>query len=73
MAVLDAQPRSATATAAERTEVLRIASEDFYDSLHEQAEIAEGIIRMLSARLREANEALERERGSHVPAAEEKS
>jgi ATP/ADP translocase/HEAT repeat protein len=73
MAVLDAQPRSATATAAERTEVLRIGSEDFYDSLHEQAEIAEGIIRMLSARLREANEALERERGSHVPAAEEKS
>jgi len=66
MAVLDAQPRSATAVAAERTEALRIGSEAFYDALHEQVEIAEGIIRTLSARLREANEALEVERASRV-------
>jgi ATP/ADP translocase/HEAT repeat protein len=68
MAVLDAQPRSATAVAAERTEALRIGSDAFYDSLHEQVEIAEGIIRTLSARLREANEALEAERASRPPA-----
>lgn len=59
MAVLDAGPRSATAVAATSTQALRIGSEAFYDVLHEQVEIAEGIIRVLSARLREANEALE--------------
>jgi HEAT repeat protein len=68
MAVLDAQPRSATAVAAQRAECLRIGSEAFYDALHEQVEIAEGIIRILSARLREANELLEAERASR-PAA----
>ncbi|MFO0694799.1 MAG: Npt1/Npt2 family nucleotide transporter [Polyangiales bacterium] len=56
MAVLDASPRSATAVAVEPTEVLRIGSEEFYEVLHEQVEIAEGVIRMLSRRLREANQ-----------------
>jgi len=55
MSVLDAEPRSATVTATEPTEVLAIGSEEFYEILHEQVEIAEGVIRMLSARLREAN------------------
>jgi len=55
MAVLDSSPRSATATAVEETEVLRIGSEEFYEVLHEQVEIAEGIIRLLSARLRDAD------------------
>lgn len=67
MAVLDAQPRSATAVAAQHAECLRIGSDAFYDALHEQVEIAEGIIRTLSARLREANEALEAERASRPP------
>ncbi|MBI4954463.1 MAG: HEAT repeat domain-containing protein [Myxococcales bacterium] len=57
MAVLDEAPRSATARAAEEVEVLRIGSEAFYEVLHEHAEIAEGVIRMLSQRLRETNEA----------------
>jgi len=35
--------------------VLRIGSEEFYEMLHEQVEIAEGVIRMLSNRLREAD------------------
>lgn len=56
MAVLDEAPRSASATALESTEVLRIGSEEFYEVLREQSEIAEGVIRMLSRRLREANE-----------------
>lgn len=59
MGVLDAQPRSADAVCEGHTEVLRIGSEEFYDALHEQVEIAEGVIRMLSRRLREANQNLE--------------
>ncbi len=53
MSVLDRAPRSATATAVSETEVLRIGSEEFYEILHQQVEIAEGVIRMLSARLRD--------------------
>jgi len=55
MAVLDEVPRSATAEAVEETELLRIGSEEFYEMLHEQVEIAEGVIRMLTHRLREAD------------------
>jgi CRP-like cAMP-binding protein len=51
-------PRSATATALEDTEVLWVASEEFYEILHEQVEIAEGVIRILTARLRSATEKL---------------
>ncbi len=60
MAVLDEVPRSATATAAEETEVLRIGSEEFYEILHEQVEIAEGVIRMLTRRIREADAAIQK-------------
>jgi ATP/ADP translocase/HEAT repeat protein len=60
MAVLDEVPRSATATAADDTEVLRIGSEEFYEILHEQVEIAEGVIRMLTRRLRDADAAIQR-------------
>ena len=52
MSVLDSEPRSANVTAAEETEVLRIGSDAFYETLHEQAEIAEGVIRMLCRRVR---------------------
>ncbi|MEZ4340219.1 MAG: cyclic nucleotide-binding domain-containing protein [Sandaracinaceae bacterium] len=55
MAVLDAEPRSATVVAEEPTECLAIASDDFYDVLREQSEIAEGVIRVLTARLRQAD------------------
>ncbi len=64
MAVLDEVPRSATASAADETEVLRIGSEEFYEILHEQVEIAEGVIRMLTRRLREADAAIQRLRAS---------
>jgi ATP/ADP translocase/HEAT repeat protein len=53
MSVLDAGPRTATCTAATDTEVLAVTSEEFYEILYEQAEIAEGVIRMLVKRLRE--------------------
>jgi CRP-like cAMP-binding protein len=55
MAVLDEVPRSASAEALEELELLRIGSDEFYEMLHEQVEIAEGIIRMLTKRLREAD------------------
>ena len=57
MAVLDKVPRSAGAVAQEECEVLRIGSPEFYEILHEQVEIAEGVIRMLTQRLREATSA----------------
>jgi CRP-like cAMP-binding protein len=56
MAVLDAGPRSATVVADEQTEVLRIGSEEFYEVLQEQVELAEGVIRVLTQRLRGAAE-----------------
>lgn len=59
MAVLDASPRSATVIAADETVALSIGSEEFYEILHEQVEIAEGVIRTLTRRLREANAARE--------------
>lgn len=67
MAVLDEAPRSAAATALEATTLLRIGSDEFYEVLREQSEIAEGVIRMLSRRLREANETrAQGERSSEV-------
>ncbi len=68
MAVLDEVPRSATAVTEEETEVLAIGSEEFYEMLHEQVEIAEGIIRMLTHRLREADAAIEQLRRPDAPA-----
>lgn len=63
MSVLDAVPRSADAVATVETEVLRISSEAFYDILHEQTEIAEGVIRILTRRLRDSEE---KRAGGHV-------
>ena len=60
MAVLDEVPRSGTASAEEDTEVLRIGSEEFYEILHEQVEIAEGVIRVLTRRLREADATIQK-------------
>ncbi|HEY2805737.1 MAG TPA: HEAT repeat domain-containing protein [Gemmatimonadales bacterium] len=53
MAVLDSEPRSATVRATSEAEALRIGSEEFYEILHEQIDIAEGVIRMLSRRIRQ--------------------
>lgn len=55
LSVLDAEPRSATVKALEPTELLAIGSDEFYEVLREQGELAEGIIRLLTTRLREAN------------------
>jgi CRP/FNR family cyclic AMP-dependent transcriptional regulator len=64
MAVLDEVPRTTTAVALEEVEALRIGSEEFYEILHEQVEIAEGVIRMLTRRLRAADATIQRLRRS---------
>jgi CRP-like cAMP-binding protein len=52
MALLEGEPRSATATAVGECTCLRIQQEDFQDILAEKSEIAQGIIKVLSRRLR---------------------
>ena len=52
MSLLDMEPRSATVTVVEDVTLLRIEREDFNDILAEKAEIAQGIIKVLSQRLR---------------------
>lgn len=56
MAILDRASRSATVTAAEPLVVLKIERDSFYELLAQKREIALGIIRILVARLRGANE-----------------
>lgn len=52
MAILDSEPRSASVTAVTPVTALKIEREDFYDIMAERAEIAQGVIRILTQRLR---------------------
>lgn len=54
MAILDAAPRSATVTALIDVALLKIAREDFQEIMGDKHAIAQGIIKVLSRRLREA-------------------
>jgi CRP/FNR family transcriptional regulator, cyclic AMP receptor protein len=54
MAILDAAPRSATVTALDDSRLLKISREDFQEIMSEKPEIAIGIIKVLSGRLRSA-------------------
>jgi len=54
MALLDAAPRSATVTALQESNLLKISREDFQEIMLEKPEIATGIIKVLSRRLRNA-------------------
>jgi CRP-like cAMP-binding protein len=54
MAILDAAPRSATVTALEGTNLLKITREDFSEIMSEKPEVASGIIKVLTRRLRDA-------------------
>lgn len=54
MAILDAAPRSATVTALSDTNLLKLARDDFQEILGEKPEIAMGIIKVLTRRLRDA-------------------
>lgn len=54
MAILDAAPRSATVTSLLATDLLKITREDFQDIMSEKPEIAQGVIKVLTRRLRDA-------------------
>jgi CRP/FNR family cyclic AMP-dependent transcriptional regulator len=53
MALLDSEPRSATATAVTDVVCLKIERDDFNEILTEKGEIAQGIIKVLTRRLRD--------------------
>jgi CRP/FNR family transcriptional regulator, cyclic AMP receptor protein len=55
MALLDNEPRSATAIAVEESELLSLHRNDFQSTLNDNKSITSALIRVLSARLRRAN------------------
>ena len=55
MAVLDSEPRSASVTVVDDAVLLKIGRDDFRDILAERPEIAMGVIKVLSGRLRVTN------------------
>ncbi len=55
MSILDTEPRSASVTAMTDLTLLKIQRDDFTEILAEKPEISQGIIRVLTRRLREAN------------------
>ena len=55
MAVLDSEPRSASVTALEDAVVLKIGRDDFRDILGERPEIAMGVMKVLTRRLRDTS------------------
>ena len=58
MALLDAEPRSASVTADEETLLLCLDQEDFFELMEDHSAIARGIIQVLSQRLRARTEDL---------------
>jgi hypothetical protein len=56
MALLDDEPRSADATVTEDSTLFQIEQEGFYEVMGSQSDIMEGIIKLLTSRLRIANE-----------------
>ena len=54
MALLDQEPRSASATTLRETVLLKIEREDFYDLMASRMDIMQGIVKVLTGRLREA-------------------
>ena len=58
MALLDDEPRSADATVTEDSILFQIEQEGFYEVMGSQSDIMEGIIKLLTGRLRDANEKL---------------
>jgi CRP/FNR family cyclic AMP-dependent transcriptional regulator len=65
MAVLDAEPRSASVSAVEDTQLLRLDQEPLYEVMEDRGEVARGIIRVLSRRLRARVKDLDELRAGH--------
>jgi len=57
LALLDAEPRSATAVAQSPVVAFRLDQDDFYDVMEERSEVLRNILRVLCQRLRKQNEA----------------
>ena len=53
MAILDRAPRMADAVVREDADLLRVSAEDFGEAIQETVEFAQGVIRVLSQRIRE--------------------
>ena len=60
LALLDAEPRSATAVAQGSVVTFRLDQEDFYDVMKKHSEVLHNILRVLCERLRRQNEAMAR-------------
>ncbi|MBC6612100.1 cyclic nucleotide-binding domain-containing protein [Hymenobacter sp. BT507] len=58
LALLDAEPRSASAVAQTPVTAFRLDQEDFYDVMEERGEVLRNILRVLCQRLRRQNEAV---------------
>ncbi len=56
LALLDTEPRSASAAALGQVLAFRLDQEDFYDVMEERAEVLRNILRMLCQRIRQQNE-----------------
>ena len=56
LALLDTEPRSATAAALSEVLAFRLDQEDFYDVMEERGEVLRNILRMLCQRIRTQNE-----------------
>jgi phosphoserine phosphatase RsbU/P len=64
MALLDSMPQMATVTTVEKTELLRLDKASFDKLIHERIEVAQGIIHVLSHRLRIQDQELDETRDS---------
>lgn len=58
LALLDAEPRSATVTALSDATLFRLDQDDFYDLMEERPEVLRNIMRVLCGRVRKQNDAL---------------
>jgi CRP-like cAMP-binding protein len=56
LALLDAEPRSATAVSQSAVRAFRLDQDDFYDVMEERGEVLRNILRVLCQRLRRQNE-----------------
>ena len=56
MAILDAEPRSASVTTLEQCECLMLTQQQLYEAIEETPGIAVNVIRLLSRRIRELNQ-----------------
>ncbi|MEM7770441.1 MAG: Crp/Fnr family transcriptional regulator [Cyanobacteria bacterium P01_A01_bin.37] len=65
MAVIDAEPRSASVTTLERCECLLLTQQQLYEAIDEMPNIAVNVIRLLSRRIRSLNQSLNEAREQH--------